>query len=78
MLEIQSVAIELADPRGGNHNAVRILERQNVQCSVYGIAKGLQESNKLVIECKEEQEESKRGTHTVVSRLSGAEFHMIM
>lgn len=41
MLEIQSVAIELADPRGGNHNAVRVLERQDIQCCVNGIAKGL-------------------------------------
>ena len=59
MLEIQSIAIELADPRGGNHNAVRILERQDVQCCVYGIAKGLWESNKSVIVCKEEREEGK-------------------
>jgi hypothetical protein len=37
MLEIQSIAIELADPRGSNHNAVRILERQDIKRSVYGI-----------------------------------------
>jgi hypothetical protein len=41
MLQIQSIAIELADPRGSNHNAMRILESQDIQRSVYGIAKGL-------------------------------------
>lgn len=41
MLEIQSIAIELADPGCGNYNAVRVLERQDVQCCVYGITKGL-------------------------------------
>ena len=41
MLQIQSIAIELADPRGSNHNAVRILERQDIQRSVYSIAERL-------------------------------------
>jgi hypothetical protein len=31
MIEIQSIAIELADPRGSYHNAVRILESKNIE-----------------------------------------------
>lgn len=44
MLEIKSIAIELADPGGGNHNAVWIFECQDIQGCVNGIAKGLKHS----------------------------------
>lgn len=70
MLEIQSIAIELADPRGSNHNAVRILERQDIQRSVHGIAEGLIDM-KSVTKLWKGQE-----ILTVVRRLSGAEFHI--
>lgn len=45
MLKIQSIAIELADARRGNHHAMRILECQNVQRSVHSIAEGLYASS---------------------------------
>ena len=47
MLEIQSIAVELADPRGSNHNAMRILERQDIQSSVYGIAERLLKTHSI-------------------------------
>lgn len=77
MLEIQSIAIELADARGGNHHAMGILECQNVQRSVHGIAKGLYASS-VIYWISRHGSSKEKNELTVVSRLSGAEFHMIM
>jgi hypothetical protein len=42
MFQIQSIAIELADSRSGNHNAIRVFGRcKNIQCGMHSIAKGL-------------------------------------
>lgn len=41
MVKIQSIAIELADARGSDDDAMRILERKDIQGRMYGIAKRL-------------------------------------
>ena len=79
MLEIQSIAIELADARRGNHNAMRILERQDIQRSVHGIAKRLFFVPFLsAFDLAPKKKKATEKRRTVVSRLSGAEFHMSM
>jgi hypothetical protein len=41
MLEIQSIAIELADARGSDDDSMRVLQREDIQGSVDGIAERL-------------------------------------
>lgn len=76
MLEIQSIAIELADARGSDDDSMRVLQREDIQGSVDGIAERLfffKHQLELSMDVKYDMVD-----HTVVSLLSGAEFHMSM